>query len=205
MKREYVMVSVVSAVIGAALMLLTIGGSRSAGIEGWVPVNGEMMAALDSKGMKDEGLASAEGTASVKSAEAKNTEAETTAVNTAETENTAAMTEAEAAPGSEAGSGERTAEMASGTVNPDAASSNGSGAAAFAQPSSVPSEQDGLISINTADYVQLQKIPGIGEKKAQAIVDYRNKQGSFISLSDLKKVKGIGDKVFQKMKPYIKL
>lgn len=46
MKREYVMTAVVSAVLGAGLMLFAVGGSRPAGIEGWAPVNREVAAAM---------------------------------------------------------------------------------------------------------------------------------------------------------------
>jgi competence protein ComEA len=65
--------------------------------------------------------------------------------------------------------------------------------------------QSGLININAAGSTELQEIPGIGEKKAQAIIDYRNQNGPFRSINDLTKVKGIGAKMLEKMKPYIGL
>ncbi|MNO07469.1 ComE operon protein 1 [compost metagenome] len=64
---------------------------------------------------------------------------------------------------------------------------------------------DGLIHINTAGLKELQEIPGIGEKKAQAILDYRNQNGAFSSIHDLTKIKGIGEKMLEKMKPHIGL
>lgn len=61
------------------------------------------------------------------------------------------------------------------------------------------------ISINSAAPAELMEIPGIGEKKARAIIDYRTEHGPFQSVEDLTKVKGIGDKMLEKMKPHIRL
>ena len=55
------------------------------------------------------------------------------------------------------------------------------------------------LDINTADVKQLQALPGIGLKKAQAIVEFRNANGNFSSLEDLSKVKGIGKKMLKKI------
>jgi competence protein ComEA len=52
------------------------------------------------------------------------------------------------------------------------------------------------VNINTATKDELDKIPGVGPVRAQAIVDYRAKNGPFKSADDLKKVDGIGDKNF---------
>jgi competence protein ComEA len=53
------------------------------------------------------------------------------------------------------------------------------------------------VDINSADAKSLEKLPGIGPAKAQAIVDYRAKNGVFKTKEDLKKVEGIGDKTYQ--------
>lgn len=66
-------------------------------------------------------------------------------------------------------------------------------------------EDSGKININTADVAALMDLPGIGEKKAQAIIDYRDKNGPFRSVPDLMDVKGIGPKMLEKMKPYVGL
>ncbi len=55
------------------------------------------------------------------------------------------------------------------------------------------------VNINTADAPTLSKnIKGVGMKKAQAIIDYREKNGKFNKVEDLMKVKGIGVKLLEK-------
>lgn len=57
------------------------------------------------------------------------------------------------------------------------------------------------VNINTADAKALSKnIKGVGLKKAQAIIAYRKKNGKFKTVTDLTKVKGIGDKLLEKNK-----
>ncbi len=56
------------------------------------------------------------------------------------------------------------------------------------------------VNINTATEQELESLPGIGAAKAKAIVEYRKANGNFKSVEDLKSVKGIGDKVFDKLK-----
>jgi competence protein ComEA len=55
----------------------------------------------------------------------------------------------------------------------------------------------GLININTGGVDQLVKLPRIGEKMAQRIIDYRKKNGKFKRIEDVMKVKGIGEKTFK--------
>ena len=61
------------------------------------------------------------------------------------------------------------------------------------------------VNINTATATELDKIPGIGPTKAQAIVDYRTQNGNFKTIEDVEKVKGIKSGVFSKIKDYIKV
>jgi len=66
-------------------------------------------------------------------------------------------------------------------------------------------EKDVLININTGDIGELTKINGVGETKAQNIIDYREKNGEFKTIEEIKNVDGIGDKTFEKMKDSIKV
>ena len=61
------------------------------------------------------------------------------------------------------------------------------------------------ISVNNVDVSELEDLPGIGPSLANRIVEYRNTYGKFQNLESLKNVKGIGDKLFQKILPFIKL
>lgn len=61
------------------------------------------------------------------------------------------------------------------------------------------------ININTADSAELQKLNGIGEKKAQQIISYRQKNGQFKQIEDLKQVSGIGDKTFETLKSQLEI
>ncbi len=73
------------------------------------------------------------------------------------------------------------------------------------QKGTVPTEQEEItkININNADIENLMKLPGIGNTKAKAIMDYRENIGEFKSLNELIKVKGIGEKTFEKIFPYL--
>lgn len=62
----------------------------------------------------------------------------------------------------------------------------------------------GTININTADIQQLSLLPGIGPKKAQAILDLRQKK-AFAKIEELLLVEGIGEALFVKIKPHIAL
>ena len=64
---------------------------------------------------------------------------------------------------------------------------------------------DGLININTATAAELQSLPGIGQAKAQQIISFREANGNFASIEDLKKVSGIGDGIFNQINSLIKI
>lgn len=64
-------------------------------------------------------------------------------------------------------------------------------------------ENKGKININIASSSELQKLNGVGPALAKNIISYRESKGKFSSIEDLKKVKGIGDKKFSKIKDKI--
>lgn len=77
------------------------------------------------------------------------------------------------------------------------AAGNPDGAAGQAKP------DHGMININTAGEKELDSLPGIGPAMAKRIIEYREKEGGFQSLEDLRKVKGIGEAKFNKLKDKI--
>lgn len=61
-----------------------------------------------------------------------------------------------------------------------------------------------IVNINEATKAELMKLPGIGEKTAEKIIEYRKLNG-FKQVSDIMNVKGIGQKKYEKLKQYITL
>ncbi|HML37321.1 MAG TPA: helix-hairpin-helix domain-containing protein [Bacillota bacterium] len=81
---------------------------------------------------------------------------------------------------------------------------NGSGQSISANAGS-PAQlnQPKLININTADSAALQQLNGVGPATAEKIIDYRNANGKFKTVEDIKNVSGIGAKTFEKFKDKI--
>ncbi len=67
------------------------------------------------------------------------------------------------------------------------------------------SEKAKLININTAGVDQLVKLPRIGQKIAERIIQFRKKNGKFKRVQDIMKVKGIGEKTFKKFEKMLKV
>ncbi len=61
------------------------------------------------------------------------------------------------------------------------------------------------VDVNKAGIEELMSVPGIGKVMAQRIIDFRKEHGPFSRVEDLLKVKGIGEKSLEKLKPYIKV
>ena len=67
------------------------------------------------------------------------------------------------------------------------------------------SSRDSRINLNLAQKEDLMTLNGIGENRALAIIAYREEHGGFSSVEELKKVEGIGDGIYQKIKNAIKI
>ncbi len=73
----------------------------------------------------------------------------------------------------------------------------------IAGSSTSSTNKNSKININTADATELEKLPGIGEVKAEAIIQYRKSYGRFKTIHDITRVSGIGEKTFEKIKDLI--
>jgi competence protein ComEA len=60
------------------------------------------------------------------------------------------------------------------------------------------------IDLNAADLDQLVLLPGIGPKKAEAIIQWRSQNGPFVSIEQLLEVKGIGEGTLRRLRPYVR-
>lgn len=70
---------------------------------------------------------------------------------------------------------------------------------------SIGRQADGKINLNTATEKELQELPGIGPAMSARIVEYRESNGAFQSIDDIKKVRGIGASKFEKLKDRVTL
>ena len=62
-----------------------------------------------------------------------------------------------------------------------------------------------IVNINTADETELEQLPGIGPSIASKIIEYRNQNGKFKNIEDIKNVTGIGESKYEKIKDFIKV
>ena len=74
-------------------------------------------------------------------------------------------------------------------------------APAFAADSTT--RMTGVVNLNTADLDQLQLLPGVGEKRAAAILDLRKSKGGFKSVEELTQVKGVGESMLERLRPHL--
>jgi competence protein ComEA len=94
----------------------------------------------------------------------------------------------------------------SATDQPDAAKAKaGVTQAADSPKAALKAETPEKINVNKADLGALSHIKGIGPETAQNIITYRKEVGNFEALEDLLKVKGIGEKTLQEIKPFISI
>ena len=59
------------------------------------------------------------------------------------------------------------------------------------------------INVNTASAGELDRLPGIGPSKARSIVNHRSENGAFRTVAELRKVRGIGPRILEKIRPYV--
>ncbi len=60
------------------------------------------------------------------------------------------------------------------------------------------------VDVNKADWPELAQLPGVGEKLAQRIIAARDERGPFLDHADLRRVRGIGPKTLEKIRPYLR-
>lgn len=77
--------------------------------------------------------------------------------------------------------------------------------AALAADSQEAAASDRKVNINQASAAQLAFLPRVGAKAAERIVEYRKAHGSFGQAEELMEVKGVGEKLFTQLKPYVTL
>lgn len=78
-------------------------------------------------------------------------------------------------------------------------------AAAVEAPAEVGSAQQGVININTATADELQRLPGIGPSKAQAILATRQRMGRFARVEDVLRVRGIGRATLRRLQSMLRI
>jgi competence protein ComEA len=68
----------------------------------------------------------------------------------------------------------------------------------------VPADARYIVDVNRADWPELAQLPGIGEGLARRIVESRDQDGDFIDHEDLRRVRGIGPKTLEQIRPYLR-
>jgi competence protein ComEA len=76
---------------------------------------------------------------------------------------------------------------------------------ALALPALAAEPLRGVVNINVASIEELTVLPGIGESRAKAIIALRDERGGFESVDELVEVKGIGESMLAKLRPYVSL
>ena len=86
---------------------------------------------------------------------------------------------------------------------PGAVTFTGTGEPTAAEQQAEQTPEGERIDLNTATLSDLTRLPGIGEKKGQAILDKRTELGTFQSVDQLLEVRGIGEGILARISPYV--
>jgi competence protein ComEA len=70
-------------------------------------------------------------------------------------------------------------------------------------PSSTQSEPAFVVNLNTATLTELQRLPGVGVRTAERIIEFREKNGPFKKIEEVMNVQGIGEKTFLRLRPQL--
>ncbi len=124
------------------------------------------------------------------------TESEEIQSDTDDIENDSDTTQEDATSASSSSSNSSSKNSSSSSLNSTTKSSN-SVVATTSSSSSV------VVNLNTATVDQLTQINGLGEKKASAIIEYREYIGGYTDVSQIKNISGIGDTVYEQIAPYL--
>lgn len=215
-KRIPAVVSIVCAVLGSGAILLS-GVHTSSGMEQWQPLNGRVESVLNEKAggsAVDDKQKQEHGSKQDANPAAKQDAVPSGSAQANENRNTADQAQSsgdkvaagQAANGSTHSDAGLAANAASGPAGTSSEQPRAGGSADAESGSQTDAGAQGKkVNVNTAGLTELTDLPGIGEAKAKAILEYRNQHGPFKSVADLDKVKGIGPKMLEKMKPYIQL
>ena len=67
-----------------------------------------------------------------------------------------------------------------------------------------PGQQE-TVELNTASAAELRTLPGVGERTAERIIEYREEHGGFEKIEDLMNVRGIGERTFLRLRPLVRV
>ncbi|WP_052410309.1 ComEA family DNA-binding protein [Paenibacillus durus] len=207
MNKISIIGAIAAALIGGGL-IWTTGNGGEQGIAGWETLNVQVAEAIESGQTATAGGSPAQDSRSEASREPgklkEAAEAEGSSMRKSGGAEAAASQEtAKAVAGSDGAGAGYAARAKEGTSTVTDDSAKDQAAASRAPGADAPATAEGKVNVNTAGISELTSLPGIGEKKAQAILDYRNQHGAFRNASDLGKVKGIGPKMLEKLRPYV--